>query len=146
MFITVFHLCFCVPSPLATEAWLLGQDAGVRELPGRFDDADVELMRYAGTAGLLRAPPGGRPAVAAKSARAVQATTEWLADHRFLTDGELQRWDHLVRWWSTSPGMLPDCWRPGCASRAAQRVNRQPEACMDNTATRVSGARGSTLS
>ena len=69
----------------------------MRQLPGRFDDADVELMRYAGTAGLLRAPPGGRAAVAAKCARAVQATTEWLAGHTFLTDGELRQWDHLVR-------------------------------------------------
>ena len=67
------------------------------QLPSRFDDADVELMRYAGTAGLLRAPPGGRPAVAAKSARAVQATTEWLSGHEFLTDGELRQWEHLVR-------------------------------------------------
>ena len=66
-------------------------------LPSRFDDADVELMRYAGTAGLLRAPPEGRPAVAAKSARAVQATTEWLGSHEFLTDSELRRWDDLVR-------------------------------------------------
>jgi hypothetical protein len=72
------------------------QEAGV-QLPSRFDDADVELMRYAGTAGLLRASPEGRPAVAAKSARAVQATTEWLAGHEFLTDNELQRWDDLVR-------------------------------------------------
>jgi len=108
-------LCFV---SLANNAWWPGQEAGVRELPGRFDDTDVELMRYAGTAGLLRAPPGGRPAVAARSARSVQATMEWLADHRFLTDGELQQWDHLVRG-STSPGMFPDDWRPGYASEAA---------------------------
>ena len=67
------------------------------QLPGRFDDADVELMRYAGTAGLMRTSPEKRPAVVAKSARAVQATTEWLAGHEFLTDAELRRWDDLVR-------------------------------------------------
>ena len=79
------------------------QEAGV-QLPSRFEDADVELMRYAGTAGLLRASPEGRPAVAAKSARAVQATTEWLARYQFLTDSELQRWDDLVRGMSSAAG------------------------------------------
>ena len=75
---------------------------GLRALlpPGTVREAtDTHLSeprgRYRGHGALVA--PASAAEVAAQAAAAVQATTQWLAQHRFMTQEQLAGWSDLVR-------------------------------------------------